>query len=67
MAIDTRQKRFSMMSFGSPIRFYALNEADGSVDADDRSHLLNLYSGIALDGAPEVAQIFNLPLMGVGS
>jgi len=43
MAIDTRQKRFSMMSFGSPIHFMPLFEADGSVDLDDRLHLLNLY------------------------
>ncbi len=66
MAIDSRQKRFSMMSFGSPIRFYALNEADGTIDADDKYHLLNLYSGITLDGAPEVSGLLTLPLMGAG-
>jgi hypothetical protein len=47
MAVDTAQKRFSMMGLGqavAPILF----EQDGSVDADDRSHLLYLYSGITL-------------------
>jgi len=56
MAVDTAQKRFSMMSLGqtiAPILF----EQDGAVDADDRSHLLYLYSGITLDsgGAFQVA------------
>lgn len=45
MAIDTAQKRFSMMNFGrQPI--LPLFIPDGSVD---RYHLLNLYSGIILD------------------
>jgi len=49
MAVDTRQKRFSMMSFGSAIRFNQMWEADGTVDLDDKQHLLNCYSGIAFD------------------
>ena len=48
MAIDTRAKRFSMLNFGLPPTL-ALFEADGTVDADDRAHMLNLYAGIALD------------------
>ncbi len=48
MAIDTRQKRFSMMSFPLNVPSPVLFEADGTVDADDRAHLLGLYSGIAL-------------------
>ena len=51
MAVDTRQKRFSMMSTRGPLTFHPLFEADGSVDLDDRQHLLNKYSGIAF-GAP---------------
>ena len=47
MAVDTRQKRFSLLNF-SWVPSVALFEADGAVDADDRAHLLNLYSGIAL-------------------
>lgn len=46
MAVDTREKRFSVMNMGLPIPFN-LFEADGSVDSDDRAHLLDLYSGIA--------------------
>lgn len=45
MAVDTAQKRFSMLNFSwvpGPILF----ETDGSVDTDDRVHLLHLYSGI---------------------
>jgi len=50
MAINTRERRFAMMNLN---RFPQANlfEADGTVDADDRAHLLSLYGGIALAGA----------------
>ena len=48
MAVDTREKRFSMMSFGDGAILHVLFESDGAVDLDDRQHLLGLYSGIAL-------------------
>lgn len=47
MAVDTRQKRFSMLGLGRmppPVLF----EADGTVDDDDIAHLLGLYSGITI-------------------
>ena len=50
MAIDTRQKRMSMLNmFGSSLqpRNLPMFEADGTVDLDDKQHLLGLYSGIA--------------------
>ena len=49
MAFDTRAKRFAIMNFGRmpPI---ALFEADGSIDRDDRAHLLGLYEGVFGDG-----------------
>ena len=47
MAVDTRQKRFSMMSLGEGNHLIATFEADGTVDVDDRQHLLDCYSGIA--------------------
>ena len=47
MAIDTRQKRFSMLNFGS-ISSDILFEADGTVDDDDKIVLLDMYSGNAL-------------------
>lgn len=46
MAVDTAEKRFSMMSFGQP--FNKLRPPTGSVDAAERATLLDLYSGIAL-------------------
>jgi hypothetical protein len=50
MAVDTAEKRFSMMNLGgsSPDILF---EPDASVDLDDRQHLLDCYSGIAF-GAP---------------
>ena len=54
MAVDTAAKRFSMMDFGDGAINGLVFEPDGSVDLDDRQHLLGLYGGIAL-GAPVVA------------
>ncbi len=57
MAIDTRQKRFSMMSMASGCDGAGINmlfEPDGTVDLDDRQHLLDCYSGIAF-GTPAAA------------
>ena len=51
MAVDTRQKRFSMMNF-STVPTIPLFEADGTVDLDDQVHMLNLYSGLALGLPP---------------
>jgi len=48
MAVDTPQKRMSMLEFGDGQIWHTLFEADGAVDADDRAHLLGLYSGIDL-------------------
>ena len=48
MAIDTRQKRFSMLNFGS-ISSDILFEADGAVNDDDKIVLLDMYSGNPLD------------------
>ncbi len=58
MAIDTREKRFSMLNFGAGRNSRTLFEADGAVDADDRLHLLGLYSGIAAAAPPVVARRF---------
>ena len=50
MAIDSREKRMSMLNFGDGTTLHVLFEADGTVDLDDRQHLFDLYSGIALSG-----------------
>ncbi len=65
MAVDTRQKRMSMISFGDGVINHVLFEADSTIDADDRAHLLGLYSGIAL-GSPVTGVAARLPLLGVG-
>lgn len=49
MAIDTKQKRMNMLSVSSPLAWQHHFEVDGSVDADDRGHLLHLYAGNVLD------------------
>ena len=54
MAVDTREKRFSMLNFGDGNHWHATFEADSSVDLDDRQHLLDCYSGIAFGGAAPV-------------
>ncbi len=47
MAIDTAEKRLSMLNFGLPW-WTTLPASDGAIDAGDRLHLLGLYSGIAV-------------------
>ena len=46
MAVDSKEKRLSIINLGLPW-WTTLPEADGAIDADDRLHLLNLYSGIS--------------------
>jgi hypothetical protein len=68
MAIDSREKRFSMLNFSFPVPV-ALFAADGTVDADDRAHTLNLYAGITLDNpSPPTGGLAagSLSLMGCG-
>ena len=51
MAVDSREKRFSFLNFGEGAHLHATFEADGTVDSDDRQHLLDCYSGIAFGPA----------------
>lgn len=48
MAIDTATKRYSILNFGRVPTFPLFVPSGTTVDAGDRSHLLNMYSGIAL-------------------
>jgi hypothetical protein len=64
MAIDTREKRFSMLNFGDGTHIHATFEADGTVDKDDRQHLLDCYSGISF-AAPGGGRII-IRLVGPG-
>ncbi len=52
MAIDTKEKRFSMLNFGDGTTLHLLPDPDGTIDSGDRQHLLDCYSGIAFGGAP---------------
>ena len=69
MAIDTKAKRMSMLSFASPLAWQHHFEGDSAVDADDRAVLLHLYGGNAFDSP--VASTASKPpsglaLLGVG-
>ena len=61
MAIDTRQKRFSIMNFvargAQGPTAVPLFEPDGAIDLDDRQHMLGFYSGIAF-GAIGATTVF---------
>ena len=66
MAVDTAEKRFSMMNFGDGTTLHPLFEVDGAVDLDDRQHLLDCYSGIAFASTAVGLVAGTLPLLGVG-
>ena len=48
MAVDTAEKRFSMMNFSDGVSIPFV--PDGTVELADRQHLLDAYSGIAFAG-----------------
>lgn len=53
MAIDTTEKKLSLLNFGLPF-WRTLPEGDGSIGQGDRQHLLGLYAGILAAAPPEV-------------
>ena len=64
MAVDTRNKRFSMMEFDSPISEMMPNP-DGTITNLDRQMFLGKYLGIAFNN-PTITFVLRLPLLGVG-
>lgn len=50
MAIDTKEKRFSMMGFGTPSIKHVIPQ--GSLGKSGRATLMDLYSGIPLSSPP---------------
>lgn len=46
MAVDSKDKRLSMLNFGDG--GVLLPDSDGSIDVEDRAFLLGLYVGISL-------------------
>ncbi len=65
MAVDTAEKRYSAINFGLPW-FRTLPEVDGGIEADDRLHLMGLYSGIAA-GSGAVAGPFRVVALDIRS
>lgn len=67
MAVDTRNKRMSMIGLASPVP-RVLPNPDGAFTAPDRQQLLYEYSGIA-NVTPPVGSgtVNNLPRLNVGS
>lgn len=66
MAVNTAEKRFSMLNFGDGSTIHLLFETDGTVNLDDRQHLLDCYSGIVFAGGVTGPPAGTLPLLGVG-
>ncbi len=58
MAVDTKAKRFAMLNFSSGA---LLPVSDGSIDAADRAHFLELYGGIALAEPAIIAVVVGAP------
>lgn len=52
MAIDSANKRFSMMNLGTQPIFPLFPPGGTAIDDGDKYHLLGLYSGIALSSTP---------------
>jgi len=55
MAVDTAEKRFSIMGLGQPT--IKLMTPTGSVNASQRATMIDLYSGITLSGAPTETEL----------
>lgn len=49
MAIDTRDKRASVIGYGLP--FGVLPDVDATIDQGNRQHLVGLYPGILAEAA----------------
>jgi len=61
MAIDSKAKRFQVLTFGGPFT-EILPDPDGTIAATDRAHLLLLYGGNPLEGPTVVLdQIIDWP------
>jgi hypothetical protein len=56
MAIDTAEKRFSMMDFRA-ISTITLPVPTGGFDQADRQHILDFYSGVLFGGAVGAATV----------
>lgn len=66
MAVDTRDKRFSIMCLFAQVPRVHPNP-DGAISAADRAQYNTLYRGITLGGGAGGASNQYLTLMGIGS
>ena len=63
MAVDTRDKRFSLISLSQPIHWFAPNP-DGAFDTEqDRGQLVYMYSGITASGPAPSGNVSEVMLM----
>lgn len=60
MAVDTRNKRMSLIGFGAPTP-RVLPNPDGTVAAADRAMLLYLYAGLDIAAATPIARTLSIP------
>lgn len=60
MAVDTRDKRFSIMQLNQSWRDVFMANPDNTIDTQDRAQLLWLYQGIALDALVVVIDTGNV-------
>lgn len=65
MAVDTRNKRMSIMNIGMPWRG-RFPLADGAIGASDRQIFLYLYSGILADPPAAVSAVLGIIGAGTG-
>ena len=56
MAIDTKNKRFSILNSGDGCLLHLNPDPDGSISLGDQQHFLDCYSGIPF-GAPPVVDV----------
>ena len=63
MAVDTRDKRFSLISFAQPILWFSPDPDGSFATTADRAQLDYLYAGITLDGGTPPSNLGDVVLM----
>ena len=65
MAVDTREKRTSMLNFGDGTTIHLLPHTDGSLDQGDKQHFLDCYSGIDFSAPAPITAMTAILLSGI--
>lgn len=60
MAVDSRDKRMSLLGFGlgPSVQPQVVPNPDGTIGTQDRAHFAHLYAGLALDAPPAAPAFF---------